>query len=634
MCGLVGIWRHDGGEADRSAIDLMLATIPHRGPDGMGAWQEGRVALGHRRLSIIDLTEAAAQPMLTEDWSGVLIYNGEVYNYREMRRELEQEGAQFRSTGDTEVVLQALSRWGPQQSVERFNGMFAFAYLDRREGALWLARDRIGIKPLLVADTGAELIFGSEAKALLAHPRMTRRLDRYAMAQWLLRHGRTPRGTFFAGIDQLEPGSLWKVTDKGIEKQRYFHALTEVDVDRLLAAGSGDPARFIAGFRNLLKKSVKLHLASDAPLAAMCSGGVDSSLIAAYANEEVPDLLGYVADIPWADGEGDQGERVGRHLGIPVRRILVDQGCFLRLWPYAIWHSDAPTTHPSDAALLAVAQTSRADGIKVLLTGEGSDELFGGYLWQSTTYDRWRAKTWTRFFRRRGRKGEASSLAPFEAWPANGKLGGRLSVSMDADQSLLPKRLFELLAPVRPAADRAFLAHCLSSLYGHLGWILFRHDRIGMAASIEMRVPFLENNLFDFAFHLPRRAKLQRRVGKWVVKRAAAETLPADVVYARKKGFPVPEAFWAGTQQLIEGGVLAEVMQWSSDTTGDVLAILANDKGLQFHLVGIELWLRMAFGGETPQALGEKVAAVAAHATSELGKMPAPKRRMPRLWRH
>jgi asparagine synthase (glutamine-hydrolysing) len=148
--------------------------------------------------------------MLTEDGSGVLIYNGEVYNYREIRRELEQEGAQFRSTGDAEVVLKALSHWGPQESVERFNGMFAFAFLDRREGALWLARDRIGIKPLLVADTGTEFIFGSETKALLAHPGMTRRLDRYAMAQWLLRSGRTPGETCSPGSISLSPDPCGK----------------------------------------------------------------------------------------------------------------------------------------------------------------------------------------------------------------------------------------------------------------------------------------------------------------------------------------------------------------------------------------------------------------------------------------
>ena len=341
----------------------------------------------------------------------------------------------------------------------------------------------------------------------------------------------------------------------------------------------------------------------------------------------------YVADIPWAGGEGDQAEHVGRHLGLQVRRVLVDQACFLKLWPYAVWHSDAPPTHPSDAALLAVAQACRADGIKVLLTGEGSDELFGGYLWQRSTHERWRSEWLRRFFPRNASKWKVSRLIPFEGWPADGKFGRLLTVSMDADMSLLPKRLFALLAPVRPAADRAFLAHCLYSLYSHLGWILFRHDRIGMAASIEMRVPFLENEMFDFAFHLPRRAKLRRKIGKWVVKRAAAETLPPDIVYANKKGFPVPKAFWAGTEQLIEGGALAGFMHWSSDTTEDILAMLAKDEHLHFQLVGVELWLRIAFGGETPETLGEKLVAIAEDATPKLTHSPQ-KRRKSMLWRY
>ena len=274
MCGLVGIWRHDGGEADLSAIACMLAPIEHRGPDGKGVWQGGRIALGHLRLAILDLTEASHEPMLTTDGTGALVYNGEVYNYREIREALEQEGVQFRSSGDTEVVLQALHRWGPERAISQFNGMFAFAYFNRREDALWLARDRMGIKPLLVADTGTEFIFGSEAKALLAHPRMQKRVDRYALTKWILSGARQPK-ILFEGIDELRPGFWWKITSRGIDKHQYFHALTEVDVDRLVSASAQGPNTFVRQFRHHLKKSVKLHLASDVPLAVMCSGGVD-----------------------------------------------------------------------------------------------------------------------------------------------------------------------------------------------------------------------------------------------------------------------------------------------------------------------------------------------------------------------
>jgi asparagine synthase (glutamine-hydrolysing) len=182
---------------------------------------------------------------------------------------------------------------------------------------------------------------------------------------------------------------------------------------------------------------------------------------------------------------------------------------------------------------------------------------------------------------------------------------------LDADDELLPKRLFAFLAAVEPEADRAVLAHGLCNLYDHLSWILHRHDRMGMGASIEMRVPFLENEVFDFAFHLPRRAKLHRRTTKWVVKQAAAERLPTDIVYAKKKGFPMPSSFTRGTQRLLAGGSLAELMEWPGDTTEEIINWLGKDEALRFRLVGLELWARMFFNGEAPAALGDKLRALA-----------------------
>ena len=623
MCGLVGIWRHQDGETDRNAIELMLTPIAHRGPDGKGIWQNGRLSLGHLRLSIIDLTEASGQPMVTADGLGVLVYNGEVYNYRELRKELEGEGVQFRTSGDVEVVLLALHYWGVERSVKRFNGMFAFAYLDRRVGALWLARDRLGIKPLLVSDTGAELIFASEAKALLAHPGARRRADRHAIATWLLLTRRSSEGTLFEGIEAVAPGSWWKITDQGIEKQRYFHVLDDLDIDRLERASISDPDSFIGPFRDLFRQSVRLHLASDVKLASACSGGVDSSLITAYAKEEVSDITGYVADVTGSKGEGAQAARVGQHLGVPIHRVEVDQARFLELWPHAVWHSDGPPTSPSDTALFAVALSCRSDGIKVLLTGEGSDELFGGYDWLRNTYNEWsRWNSWREYTSIGRRLWKARAQAPFSTMPARAdrRLRDRMVFALGAEDELLPQRILELLAAIRPSADRIFLAHSFCSLYHHLSWILHRHDRIGMAASIEMRVPFLENGIFDFAFHLPRRAKLRRGVGKWVVKQVAAEVLPEDVVYARKRGFPMPLRFSRGTQQLLVGGMLAELMEWPANTIRETVTMLGTRDLLRFHVISLELWARIFFGGEAPAALAEKLAAFA-HDESLRGSM-------------
>jgi asparagine synthase (glutamine-hydrolysing) len=419
---------------------------------------------------------------------------------------------------------------------------------------------------------------------------------------------------------------MWKITQQGIEKRRYIQALTAVDVERLVASSSQDPTRFVTEFKDLLRESVKLHLVSDVPIAAMCSGGVDSSLIAAYAKDYVTDIPGYVADVAWDDGEGDQAARIGRHLGVPIRRIVVDQACFLELWPYAVWHSDGPPLSPSDSALLAVTRACRSDGIKVLLTGEGSDELFGGHSAHQITFDSWRRlNSWRRLFSRPRGAMQGIRHEPFGMTPMNSSRARRLTVAFGASQALLTKRLFELLAPIEDDADRAFIAHGLHDLHHHLSWILHRHDRLGVAASMEMRVPFLENALFDFAFHLPRRAKLHRGHAKWLVKKAAAELLPADVVYARKKGFPVTSKFSRGTQRLLLGGRLAEVMEWSAEATDEIVANLVEDRVLRFHVVGLELWCRLFFGGEAPDALGEKLASLAEYAKSRPNRPPTRK---------
>jgi asparagine synthase (glutamine-hydrolysing) len=617
MSGLVGIWRHDGREADRSAIAAMLAPIEHRGPDGMGIWQQEHVAFGHRKLDVLDLTQVSRQPMLTADGTGILIFDGEVYNYRELRQELENEGIQFGGLGDAEVVLLALHHWGPERAFEVFNGMFALAYFDPLRRALWLARDRVGIKPLLVADTGAELIFASEAKALLAYPHMEARVDRHVITKWILESGRGSYNIPFLGIDRIAPGTWWKVTEKGIDKRRYFHALAAVDVDRIVAASATKPTSFVSQFDDLLKRSVRHRLESRVPLAAMCSGGVDSSLIAARAREELPQLVGYVADVAFRDGEGDEAERVGQHLGIPIRRVGIDRSLFLQLWPYTVWHSDAPTTHPSDAALLAVVQTCRRDGVRVLLTGEGSDELFGGYHWQQQTYDEWiLSKSWRQYILR-GRLSKILACAPFASMIGRDpRLRPRLTLALDAEEGLLAQQLLALLAPIKSEADRAFIAHNIWSLYQYLPWSLHQHDRMGMAASMDMRVPFLDNEIFDFAFHLPRRATLHQGIGKWIVKQAAAKILPADIVYKKKKGFPMPHEFSRGTQKMLAGGMLPDLMGWSAKTTEDVVSLLGENAQLRFHFVGLELWLRIFFGKFTPATLGEKLRAHADDASS------------------
>lgn len=618
MCGIAGIWEKGGEAADPAQLDPMLSAMTHRGPDDAGTWHDGPVALGHRRLTILDLSERAHQPMVTPDGKGVLTYNGEVYNYRELRQELERDGIVFRSTGDTEVVLHALHAWGPERAIPRFDGMFALAYHDRRCGQLWLGRDRAGIKPLAVYDNGQALIFASEVKGILAHPKVERRIDRRTVAMWALgRHGLGSR-SLFEGIGGLRAGEWWRVTQAGIERKRYFAPLSAVDPERIVAGAQRRPDFLAHELAGQLERSVEMHLASDVPIAAMCSGGVDSSLITSIASRKRPGIHAYVADLPWERGEAAQAERVGRHLGVEVRRVRVEREDFLRLWPETVRLGEAPDFHMSDPALLMVTRQCHADGIKVLLTGEGADELFGGYPWYATTHRhaRWTDWPWSLLLPRGTvrRRRQRLSRAPLsnQVGRQSPSFRTRMALAMNTEQELLPSLLFERLAAVPSRADRAVITHCLSDFQGYLSWILLRHDRMGMAASIEMRVPFIENDIIDFAFHLPRRARLENGRGKCVVKDVAAAHLPRDVIDATKKGFAMPAAYTVGTEALLVDGMLFDVLEVDSHSGVHLLPLIARDPYLRFHAVGLELWLQLYFGNGTVEALGERLMSVAA----------------------
>ncbi len=615
MCGIVGIWQRNGAGADPALIERMLATILHRGPDGGGVWSEGRLALGHRRLSIIDLSAAGHQPMLSSDRRGVLAYNGEIYNYPALRLQLQQEGVAFVGTSDTEVVLAALHSWGPERTIPLLNGMFAFAYSDLRCGALWLARDRLGIKPLYVAEAGQEFLFASEVKAILAHPGVVKKVDEAALNRAFLARRRS-HDTLFAGITGVPSGSWWKLTGDGITKHRYFDLETALDRKRLTDNHrSIDLKNVTDTLESDLRKSVGIHLASDAPIAAMCSGGVDSSLVAAYAGDDRPGMVGYVADAPVGSGEAAQAVRVGRHIKLPIHEVAVPREEYLRLWPVCIWYLDSPAHHPSEPALLSVARTCRADGIKVLLTGEGADELFGGYPWHAAAHRYWWRWEWLSAVTPSLLRSRAASRQrgfPLQQSFMSSKRyrrRSRTALAADAEREFLPRRLFESLPGIGRLSDRALVVSGLTDLVEHLSWVLHRHDHISMAASIEMRVPFLENRLIDFGMHLPRSVKLRRGQSKWALKIVALKRLPRDVVYAQKKGFPIPSAYTDGTERILLGGLLADQLQWSRATTEFIVDDLSYDIDLRFLMVGTEIWLRQQFGSETADAIGEKLLA-------------------------
>ncbi|RTM00172.1 MAG: asparagine synthase (glutamine-hydrolyzing) [Hyphomicrobiales bacterium] len=611
MCGIAGVWRKRGpiSSGDLSDIARMMQALAHRGPDDHGNWNNARLALGHRRLTIIDPSPAAREPMLTASGDGVLCYNGEVYNFRALRRTLGAEGLTFRSVSDTEVVLQALRQWGPQKAVPLFDGMFSFAYFDARDGALWLARDRLGIKPMSVAETGDRVLFASEDKAILACQGFPRRIDNRELTLRLAWQSRDSSYSIFDGIERLPPAGLWKITAEGIEKHRFWHVLDVLETSRISGDRSSD-AEHVATLQTLLEESVELHCIADASLATACSAGVDSGVITALAKRYRPELQGYVVDQKLGHSEAQDAERTGRHVGVDLRRVPFDKDRFLELWPRAVWHLETDGWHASHAALLALAEQCRAEGVKVLLTGEGSDELFGGYKWQASTMRLWRQSWLQRLFRsktRRDRKFAELRRTPFRNSIGRGSPSDRTMAlrALSPELNFLQIKLFDRLEGLEPLDDRAFLASCFYDLYSHLQDLLHRHDRLSMAASVELRVPFLENRLIDFALHLPRRQKYRDGTGKWLLKKVAEHHLPHENIRAAKIGFDMADAFSAGTEGMLRSGLLRDAMKWSSSELDDLIDMARSQETSRLRLVGMEMLLRLYMNGETPDGLTE-----------------------------
>jgi asparagine synthase (glutamine-hydrolysing) len=632
MCGIAGFWNRNGEAADEAIVQRMLTTLTHRGPDDSFIRVCGEAGLGFCRLSILDLDAPADALCFEPDQAGVLVYNGEVYNFRELRSELEKLGHIFRGTCDAEVVLHALREWGPERAVPKFNGMFALAYYDEREKVLWLARDRAGIKPLCFSRRGPLLAFASESKALFEHPQIPCRPDMHSLTTQLMHSRLTGNWTPFENVQMVTPGTIVKITPQKEETITYFDLIRDLVPQRIVdQAGMGVDA-LARQFESILRESVRSHLVSDAPLAMMCSGGLDSSLLTAMAAQERTGLSGYVADIEHTPvKEVSRAREVCRHLGVSMRPVAFTREDFLRDWPLSVYHNDRPNYFPQNLAAQAVCRAARQDGVKVLVGGEGADELFGGYAWQSQSRKNWMAyrlshrliqwlpglygigKCGVRLYA--AKRMEHLQSRPFERPSRLFKemFFNPRSFALDgAQRPYRAQALFEKLSPVRHAGDRAFLAHSFEDFYAHLQTSLRSTDKMAMAHSIEMRVPFVENRVIDFGLHTPVHAKLNRGRGKWIVKRAAEAYLPKEIIHAPKVGFGITSSMWQNTGCLLRNGVLAELFKWDRHVLDELLGHVSSKGLLEFHLVSMELWGRLFLTGETPEQLSEELLSLAA----------------------
>jgi asparagine synthase (glutamine-hydrolysing) len=559
VCGIAG-WVRASRAWDRSTLKGMMDAISHRGPDGEGAHcalspDGAQVALGHRRLAIID-PAGGHQPMFSQDGKAVLTFNGEIYNFREIREELvAAHGHKFRTNSDSEVLLAAYTQWG-SGCLSRLRGMFAFAIWDELKAALFLARDPFGKKPLFILRLPDGIAFASEIKSLLSLPGYERRLNAAALKQYLLfRYVLGPR-TFFDGIEKLRPGCFGVYAGKRFREERYFipPELTEDTI----AISDADA---VAEYGRLFEESVRLRLVSDVPFGAFLSGGLDSSAIVAAMSRNLSQPV-RTFSVGFDAGDADElpyAKRVAQHFGTEHREVMIKPEDIISQLGPTIRALDAPVSEPATIPLLLLSRAA-AENVKMVLSGEGADEFLGGYakhglerfapMYQRLpgAVDRLLRAAVSTLPRRYERPRRAlDSLAErdtrlryplwFAAFP---RAELRALAASNGAGALDLDRIIAKNAPLSPL--RALL------LFDQTSWLpdnlLERGDRVSMAASLEVRMPFMDRELAAFSARLPNRMRIRGLTGKWLLRRAMRQTLPREILKRPKRGFPVPLAEW------------------------------------------------------------------------------------------
>ncbi|MFF0429976.1 asparagine synthase (glutamine-hydrolyzing) [Streptomyces sp. NPDC004520] len=561
MCGIAGAMVLQGGAGvDARVLDRMTATLLHRGPDSVGTYLREGVGLGFRRLSINDLA-GGAQPMSSEDGSVVMVCNGEIFNHRELRAELVAKGHRFASDCDVEVLVHLYEEEGTAL-LHRLNGQFAFALYDRARRRLFLARDHVGILPLHYATTPDQFVFGSEAKAVLAHPGVGRAVDLTGLDQVLTFPGLVSPRTLFQGVSAVRPGHYLLVEDGEVREVRYW----DLDLPPAGEPQEHPDAYYPERLRELLTESVRLRLSADVPVGFYLSGGLDSSLIAGLVGELAPPADSFSVTFPEADIDESGYQRLmaqkagSRHHEIPFTTDDIVGGL-----ERMVLHAETPVKETYNTCSLALARQVREAGTTVVLTGEGADELFGGYVgYRFDRLGRGAARSGDPLADaleddvRRRLWGDAGLFyeRPYHAW-REAKLALYSTSVREAFAEVDCLREapvdHDRLAGRDPLAQRSYLDFRLR-LSDHL---LSDHgDRMAMAHSVEARYPFLDRAVVEFATRVPAHLKVHPRGGeKYVVKQAAQGLVPPEIVDREKFGFRAP-----GSPALLRAGV-----EWIND---------------------------------------------------------------------
>jgi asparagine synthase (glutamine-hydrolysing) len=628
VCGIAGCYQQADGQ---KIVDIMTERIAHRGPDAVGTWahEDGRVGVqfGHRRLSIIDLSAAADQPLSKDGLT--LVYNGELYNYRALRAELASRGARFTTSSDTEVVLEAWRAWGPA-ALPRFRGMFAFGIFDERSGELFLARDPLGIKPLYFLPRHEGVVFASELKALMTALGAELRMEPGALVASMLYYWLPEQRCAMVGVEKLPGGSWARFRPDGCCLVQHYWRAADVAAE----AAAGPPA----DLGPVIEESVAAHLVSDVPVSSFLSGGLDSSIVSVLANQKGPGIDAYTIAFRPEDqrleampDDAVYARKVAARYGMTLHEIEISPD-IAGLLPRMVDVLDEPIGDPAAINTLLMCEAARERGVKVILSGMGADELFGGY-------------------RKHLACVMASHYGKLPAAPraAVRSAAGRLPVSVAGRGLRYPRwakrfltfaelpeeprfrRSYTLYDPAELAAlvspdlalhvddvvgEHSHVYHdnalgdeinrmCLADTRLFLpGLNLAYTDRASMAASVEVRVPFVDPEVARAAFSIPGSAKIRRRRGKVALKQAAESWLPREIVHRPKASFSVPLRAWVRNdlREVIQDQLVAGELVASGMIRRDALSRLIadehagrEDRSKQiWQLLTLELWYRHA----------------------------------------
>jgi asparagine synthase (glutamine-hydrolysing) len=636
MCGIAGRFNFDRLQAvSRDALVAMTDAVAHRGPDAGGYYLDGSIGLGHRRLSIIDLA-TGDQPIGNEDGSVQVIFNGEIYNFAEVRRELIGHGHRFRTNSDTEVIAHGYEQWG-ERCVDRFRGMFAFAVWDATARRLLLARDRLGVKPLYYAAVPGGIVFGSEIKSLLEDPEVPREWRADAIDAYLTLLYIPAPDTIYRGIHKLPPAHVLVAERGTVRTSRYWD---------LEFTGDGDPRReedYLAELDAHLRDAVRLRLVSDVPLGAFLSGGIDSSTVVAYmveASQTPPVTIAVGFDHQGFD-EVRHAETVARHLGCEFHALTADPQV-ADLLPKLAWHFDEPFADSSAVPTYYVSKAAR-QLVTVALSGDGGDELWAGYA-------RHRVEQWEQ--RARTALGPATRAAGWlgQALPLSVKGARSLRhLASEPDQAYAFKHAYGMFEP--DAKGRLYSGDFRRAVNGHDAFASFRDayqacrssdpldrsmyvdartymiddvltkvDRMSMAVSLEAREPLLDHKLLEFAARVPASLKLKDGRSKYLLRRVLEKRVPRSIIERKKNGFAAPIGEWLRgplapmTNELLLDGRLrhrgifnhAEVTRlWQEHRSGQ-----GDHRHRLWQLIMLELWFR-AFIDNTGRRMETPAAAPA-----------------------